>query len=95
MVKEWLLSLCDYRARAAIHLRLDRMEQGNLGFCRSLGLGLWEAKVDVGPGYRLYFSRVGRDIILLLCGGDKRSQRQDIKLARIYLNDWRQRCRNQ
>ncbi len=52
-------------------------------------------KVDVGPGYRLYFSRVGRRIILLLCGGDKGAQRQDIELARIYLNDWRQRCKLQ
>ena len=91
----WLDTLRDYRALMAIDARLERLSRGNFGHCRSLSLGLWEMKVDVEPGYRLYFSRVGRRIILLLCGGDKGAQRQDIELARIYLNDWRQRCKLQ
>ena len=89
----WLDTLRDYRALMAIDARLERLSRGNFGHCRSLSLGLWEMKVDVGPGYRLYFSRVGRRIILLLCGGDKGAQRQDIELARIYLNDWRLLCK--
>jgi len=58
------------------------MEQGNLGDSRSLGAGLMEVRVDYGPSYRIYYARHGAMIVILLCAGDKRTQRQDIKRAR-------------
>ena len=64
VLEAWLDTLRDYRALMAIDARLERLSRGNFGHCRSLSTGLWEMKVDVGPGYRLYFSRVGRRIIL-------------------------------
>ena len=78
---DWLDSLHDERARSAIAKRVDRMEAGNFGdhaFCRE---GVWELRVDVGAGYRVYYAIAGRAIVLLLCGGDKRSQAADITRA--------------
>jgi len=74
--------LSDGRAKTRIAARIRRLEQGNLGDCRSLGSGLVEMRIDHGPGYRVYFVRRGAIVVVLLCGGDKRTQRQDVEKAR-------------
>ena len=86
----WLNVLADRRARAAILARIDRMRLGNLGDNKSLGDGLHEARLFCGPGYRLYYLREGNTLIVLLTGGDKGSQTQDIRNARQLARAWRQ-----
>lgn len=81
---KWLSSLKDERAAAMIKSRLARIRLGNLGHTRSLGEGVQELKIDYGPGYRIYFGQIGNDLIILLCGGDKRYQNEDIKTAKKY-----------
>lgn len=88
---EWLTALRDSKARAKIRVRLDRVSLGNLGDCHGLGEGLQELRIDYGPGYRVYFGQLGQAIVLLLCGGDKRTQAKDIELAQEYWNDYRRR----
>lgn len=78
---DWLRRLKDAKAKARIAARIERMKFGNLGDCKSLGGGLTEMRVDFGPGYRVYFARQGGAIVLLLCGGDKRTQQRDIRRA--------------
>ena len=78
VVGEWLLGLRDAGARAKIALRIDRLELGNFGECKPLREGVWELRIDHGPGYRLYYGMVGKECVLLLCGGDKRKQSADI-----------------
>jgi putative addiction module killer protein len=78
---DWLADLADRQARARILVRLERLEIGNFGDSRSLRDGVSELRIDWGPGYRVYFGRDGRTIIVLLCGGDKRKQDADIKRA--------------
>jgi putative addiction module killer protein len=82
LFSDWLRGLSDGRAKTRIAARIRRLEQGNLGDCRSLGSGLVEMRVDYGPGYRVYFVRRGFVVVILLCGGDKGTQRQDIEKAR-------------
>lgn len=77
----WVESLRDWRARAHIVRRIGRMEVGLLGDVKSVGGRVSEARIDYGPGYRIYFTRRGRQLVLLLCGGDKSSQARDIKRA--------------
>ena len=89
--RDWLERLADRRARARIQVRIDRAKLGNLGDVKSLGWGLCEMRIDYGPGYRLYFLREGRLIVVLLCGGTKRTQTQDIARARMIALDWEQR----
>jgi len=86
-----LAALRDAKARAKIRVRLDRVSLGNLGDCHAVGEGVQELRIDYGPGYRVYFGQLGSTIVLLLCGGDKRTQTQDIELARHYWNDYRRR----
>jgi putative addiction module killer protein len=78
----WLHRLKDAEAAARIVARLRRMEQGNPGDSRSVGRGVMEMRIDYGPGYRVYYVQRGTEIAILLCGGDKRTQDQDIKRAR-------------
>ncbi|MDZ8081762.1 MAG: type II toxin-antitoxin system RelE/ParE family toxin [Nostoc sp. DcaGUA01] len=87
----WLDSLRDSRTKAKIRARLDRVEDGNLGDCKSVGEGVCELKIDYGPGYRIYFGQEGITIIILLCGGDKSTQEQDIVKAQEYWKDYRSR----
>jgi len=87
---KWLQSLSDLSAAAQVQVRLDRLRFGNLGNARSLRKGLWELCIDMGPGYRVYFTQEGKTV-LLLCGGDKGSQSRDIRRAREYLADYRRR----
>ncbi len=81
---EWLTSLRDERAAARVKTRLARLRLGNLGTTRSVGCGVQELKIDYGPGYRVYFGQVGSELIVLLCGGDKGNQDEDIKIAKEY-----------
>jgi putative addiction module killer protein len=79
---DWLRGLRDIRGKAKILARLKRAEQGNLGDHKSIGDGVFEMRVDSGPGYRVYFSRMGGIVIIILVGGDKGSQRRDITKAK-------------
>lgn len=80
---KWLKRLKDPDAKSRINLRIRRISlTGNLGDCKPVGDGVSELRVDCGPGYRLYFAQRGKAIILLLIGGDKSTQRQDIKKAK-------------
>ena len=79
----WLRRLRDANAAARIVGRIRRMEQGNPGDTRSVGKGIMEMRIDYGPGYRIYYLHGGAEIVILLCGGDKRTQRQDIKRAQL------------
>jgi len=78
----WLFKLRDLRAKAKIMVRLDRAKQGNLGDCEPVGDGISEMRIFEGKGYRIYFTLRKEKIILLLCGGDKASQSNDIKRAK-------------
>ena len=77
----WLRRLRDANAVARIAGRIRRMEMGNPGDSRSVGQGVLEMRIDYGPGYRVYYVHRGAEIVILLCGGDKRTQQQDIKKA--------------
>jgi len=73
--------------------RIDRLSAGNFGDAKALRDGLFELRIDWGPGYRVYYAVVGRSCVLLICGGDKRKQTSDIKRALEYLTDYRRRTR--
>ena len=83
----------DKAGQKSILARLARVVAGNFGDCKPVRDGVQELKVDVGPGYRVYLSRQGPVLVLLLCGSDKTDQRRAIKQAIDYLNDWKQRGR--
>ena len=78
----WLSDLRDDNARVKILVRIQRLEAGNPGDVKDVGEGISEMRIDHGPGYRIYYKRVGREIFLLLCGGEKRGQSKDIRLAK-------------
>jgi putative addiction module killer protein len=88
--RRWRLRLRDDRGRALIASRLDRLAFGHVGDARSVGDGVSELRIHHGPGYRVYFARRGDTVILLLCGGDKGSQRKDIGMAKQLLAEWRE-----
>jgi putative addiction module killer protein len=79
---DWLHHLKDTNAIARIVVRIRRMELGNPGDARSVGGGVMEMRIDYGPGYRAYYVHRGAEIVILLCGGDKRTQSQDVSRAR-------------
>jgi len=87
----WFEKIRDLRAKARIHIRLKRVEEGNFGNCKSLGGGVSELKIPEGQGYRIYYGQTGNEIFILLCGGNKSSQQKDIVLAKKY---WRNHCEN-
>ena len=87
----WLASLADRQARARVLVRIGRMASGNFGDAKPVGNGVWDARVDWGPGYRIYYAQAGKRLILLLIGGDKRKQQSDIDQAHEYWEDWQQR----
>ena len=87
----WLRKLRDVIAKIAVNRRVTRIELGNFGdhkFCRD---GVWELRIDVGAGYRVYYAVSGKEIVLLLCGGNKRTQDADIDRACGYWQDWQRR----
>ncbi|MBJ7311169.1 type II toxin-antitoxin system RelE/ParE family toxin [Rugamonas sp. CCM 8940] len=90
-LKDWLANLADRQARARVLVRLQRMGAGNFGDCKPLTDGVWELRIDHGPGYRVYYARAGEKLILLLVGGDKRKQQADIDTAVTYWKDWNRR----
>ena len=88
---DWLSQLGDARTQAKIASRIDRLAAGNFGDCKRLRQGVCELRIDWGPGYRVYYSMLGRICVLLLCGGDKRKQWSDMERALEYLRDYRER----
>jgi len=86
--EEWLNKLRDLRTRAVIRKRLDRIGLGNLGDAKSVGKGVSELRIDVGPGYRVYFGEDKGVVVVLLCGGDKNTQERDIKRAQGYWQEY-------
>lgn len=87
--EEWVSALRDPRAKARIFARIDRVRLGNFGDCRSTGGGVHELRVDYGPGYRVYFGFSGPVIVVLLCGGTKRTQDRDIQTAHSYWKEFK------
>jgi putative addiction module killer protein len=92
--KAWLDGLKDIMARQKVRIRLDRVRLGILGKNRSVGAGVYELKIDYGPGYRLYYGLDKKTVVLLLLGGDKASQKKDITQARAYWEDHKRRKSN-
>ncbi|MBI3645213.1 MAG: type II toxin-antitoxin system RelE/ParE family toxin [Acidobacteriales bacterium] len=88
---DWLSELADPRAQAKVASRINRLAAGNFGDCKPLRKGLCELRIDWGPGYRVYYTMIGRVCVLLLCGGDKRKQSSDIVRALEYLEDYKER----
>ena len=78
---KWLDGLYDFRARARILVRIERLAAGNPGDVKAVGEGVSELRIDYGPGYRVYYKKQGRKVVILLAGGDKRTQAKDIKTA--------------
>jgi putative addiction module killer protein len=95
LIEEWLDSLRDDVADAKITARITRLQSGNFGDCKFLQEGVWELRIDTGPGYRIYYAKAGSDSVLLLCGGDKRKQSKDIKRAIQYWKDYQERAERQ
>lgn len=89
--REWLNSLDDYKARAKIRVRLDRVSLGNFGDCHGVGGGVQELRINYGPGYRVCFGQEGTVVVVLLCSGDKDTQPDDIEIAQRYWTDYRRR----
>jgi putative addiction module killer protein len=89
--EEWLDSLKDAKAQARVAVRVNRLAGGNFGDHKALGDGVWELRIDWGPGYRVYYGLVGKTVVLLLCGGDKRKQAADIAKALEYWKDYKER----
>jgi putative addiction module killer protein len=87
----WLDGLADSRAVARVVTRVDRVQAGNFGDHKPVGAGVWELRIDYGPGYRVYYALAGQRVILLLCGGDKRKQQADIKRAILMWKDYNER----
>lgn len=78
---DWLSNLRDQQAKRRVQARIDRAEDGNFGDCEPVGEGVSEMRIHYGPGYRVYFAQRGKEIVVLLAGGDKRTQSKDIKTA--------------
>jgi putative addiction module killer protein len=85
---DWMVNLDDRQARARIAARIDRLALGNPGDCKAIGSGISELRIDHGPGYRVYFTKRGPEVIVILCGGNKRTQAADIQQARAIAQDW-------
>jgi putative addiction module killer protein len=79
---KWIKNLRDSRAAARIYARLDRLANGNPGDVKPVGEGVSELRVDYGPGYRVYYKHIGKEIVILLCGGGKSTQQTDIANAK-------------
>lgn len=92
-VDEWLFGLRDLVTRSRIAARIARLEEGLRGDWKSVGGGIYELRIDYGPGYRVYYGQEGDALILLLCGGAKRTQEKDIERAHAYWKDYKTRAR--
>ena len=87
---EWIGSLKDGKTKAALFMRLQRLRSGNFGDFKSFD-GLYELRINLGPGYRIYCSKIGNRLILLLGGGSKSTQERDVKKSKSYLEDHKRR----
>ncbi len=90
---EWLNGLKDKPAQVRLRFRLRQLEMGNFGDCKAVGEGVLELRVHVGAGYRIYCGRQISLIVVLLCGGDKRTQESDILQAKLIWREWKERLR--
>jgi putative addiction module killer protein len=90
---QWLDNLKDRQAQARVAVRLTRLENGNFGDCKPIGEGIWELRVDWGPGYRVYYAMEGKHVVLLCDGGDKRTQDADIARAIERWKEWKKRSK--
>jgi len=88
LFRNWRTKLTDERARALIASRLDRLAYGHAGDARPVGEGISELRIHHGPGYRIYFHQRGNTVVILLCGGNKSTQTQDIKTAKRLADEW-------
>lgn len=91
---DWLSKLKNIKGRIAIAVRIDRARSGNLGDVESVGDGISEMRIHKGPGYRVYFTLEGQKLIVLLCGGDKSSQKKDIAKAKEIAKKWKDNNEN-
>ncbi|HQR24413.1 MAG TPA: type II toxin-antitoxin system RelE/ParE family toxin [Steroidobacteraceae bacterium] len=89
--QDWIDGLEDVRTRVAVLRRIDRLALGSVGDCRFCRSGVWELRIDLGPGYRVYYAKAGNAILLLLAGGSKRTQQADIGTAGARWKDYRSR----
>ena len=89
--RDWATGIVDPLAYAALMARLARLRLGLFGDCKPVGEGVKELRIDIGPGYRAYVASAGTGVVLLLCGGDKRSQPRDIRRAKNYWRDYEER----
>ncbi|MCW5222407.1 type II toxin-antitoxin system RelE/ParE family toxin [Verminephrobacter aporrectodeae subsp. tuberculatae] len=85
---DWRSKVKDVKARIAIDRRLYRVELGNLGDHKPCRQGVWELRIDTGPGYRIYYAQAGQTVVLLLCGGTKHAQDADMTKACEYWQNW-------
>lgn len=92
--QSWFDAMRDRQAQARVQARIDRLERGLFGDVGPCGEGVWELRIDWGPGYRVYYARSGEQIVLLLLGGDKRKQDADIKQAKECWHDYQQRTKS-
>lgn len=88
LFRAWFENLKDDRAASQVTARIVRLQHGLIGDVKPVGDGISELRIHAGPGYRIYFKQQGRTLILLLCGGDKGSQKKDIKLAKEVAKQW-------
>lgn len=87
---EWIRNLRDIRGKQKVEARIDRVRLGNMGDHRSVGEGVQEMRIHYGPGYRVYLGEEGNTFVILLSGGDKGSQDEDIKKAKEYWKDYKE-----
>jgi len=92
--QEWIESVNSRAVKAAVAARINRIRSGTLGDWKVVGDGVFELRFDLGPGYRVYFGRDGQTVVILLAGGEKRSQESDIKRAKGYWSDYEKRTKS-
>ena len=89
--RRWLGALKDKHAYVRIERRILLLARGGFGDCKPLRHGVWELRIDYGPGYRIYYGMIGKTVVLLLCAGDKRTQSRDVENAIAYFEDYKRR----
>ena len=91
--REWMASIKDKAVRATVAARINRVRSGTMGDWKAVGEGVFELRIDRGPGYRVYFGRDGKTVVILLTGGEKRTQDSDIRKAKGYWRDYETRTK--